>query len=115
MDEKERQCVDDCMNQDMEKHQLKYLLYLMVVTFTSTAVALWLSPYYFASVQDPEGLYRFILISIPKALMGMTVLIGSSVAIDFLIAGDLLKRIAENSIASSIYAGLLMVAMSMAM
>lgn len=115
MDDKLKTCVDECMNQDMEKHQLKYLLYLMMVTIAATAVALWLSPHYFASVKDPEGLYRFILISIPKALMGMTVLIGSSVAIDFLIAGDLLKRIAEDSKASAIYAGLLMVAMSMAM
>ena len=115
MDLKEKQCVEECMNQDMERHQLKYLIYLTVVTIVATATALWLSPYYFASVQDPEGLYRFILISVPKALIGMTVLIGSSVAIDFLIAGDLLKRIAEDSKASAIYAGLLMVAMSMAM
>lgn len=115
MDEKEKACIDECMNQDMEKHQLRYLVYLILLTTVVTAGALWLSPHYFASVKDPEGLYRFILISIPKALMGMTVLIGSSVAIDFLIAGDLLKRIAEDSKASAIYAGLLMVAMSMAM
>lgn len=115
MDEKEKRCVDDCMNQDLEKHQLRYLVYLIIVTFCATLVALWISPEYFASVKDPEGLYRFILISVPKALIGMTVLIGSSVAIDFLIAGDLLKKIAEDSIASAIYAGLLMVAMSMAM
>lgn len=115
MEDKLKACVDDCMNQDMEKHQLKYFIYLVTVTVVTTAIALWLSPSYFVSVQDPEGLYRFILISIPKALLGMTVLIGSSVAVDFMIAGDLLKKITDSSLASAIYTGLLMIAISQAM
>lgn len=115
MEDKLKACVDDCMNQDMEKHQLRYFIYLLVVTVVVTIMALWLSPSYFASVKDPEGLYRFILISVPKALMGMSVLIGSSVAVDFIIAGDLLKKITENSLAAAVYSGLLMIAISQAM
>ena len=115
MEDKLKACVDDCMNQDMEKHQLKYFIGLLLVTIVITIVALWVSPSYFASVRDPEGLYRFVLISVPKALMAMTVLIGSSVAVDFIIAGDLLKKITDSSLASAVYAGLLMIAISQAM
>lgn len=115
MDEKEKQCFDDCMNQETEKIQLKFLLYIVAFTAIVTGLALHFSPEFFASVDDKDGLYRFIFISLPKAMMAMTVLFSSSVLADFLVPGDLLKKITENSIASAIYTGLLLIGVAIAM
>lgn len=115
MDDKEKQCVEECMNQEMEKVQLNYLFYIILATAIATAIALYISPSYFVAVDDKEGLYRFILISVPKALMAQSVLLASSVFADFIVPGDLLKRITETSIGSAIYAGLVIIGVAIAM
>lgn len=115
MDDKEKKCIDECMNQEVEKGQLAYLAYIIIVTFVVTALALHFSPEFFASVDDKDGLYRYIFITIPKALMAISVLFSSSVLADFIVPGDLLKKITEDSIASAIYAGLLILGVAIAM
>lgn len=105
----------ECIDQHTEKLQLRYLLYITIFTAVVTAIALYLSPDYFADVDDKDGLYRYIVISVPRALMAMTVLLSSSVLVDFIVAGDLLKKIAEESIASAIYAGLVILGVAIAM
>lgn len=115
MDDKEKQCVDDCMNHDVEKVQLRYLGYIIALAFFVTAIALYISPGFFIEVDDKDGLYRYICISLPKALMAMAVLFSSSVLADFIVPGKLLKRITENPIASAIYAGLLLIGVAIAM
>lgn len=115
MDEKEKQCIEECRDHRVEKGQLNYLFYIIAATALITIFSLYASPYYFASVQDKDGLYRYILITLPKALMAMTVLFSSSVLIDFIIPGDLLKKITEDSIACAIYSGLLLIGVAIAM
>lgn len=115
MDDKERQCMDECLNQEVEKVQLRYLGYIVMLAFVVTSVALYVSPQFFIAVDDKDGLYRYICISLPKALMAMAVLFGSSVLADFIVPGKLLKKITENSIASAIYAGLLVLGVAIAM
>lgn len=103
------------MNQEVEKVQLNYLLYIITATALVTAVALYISPSYFVAVDDKDGLYRFILISVPKALMAQSVLLSSSVLADFIIPGDMLKRISESSIACAVYAGFVILGVAIAM
>lgn len=115
MDEKEKQCIEECRDHKVEKGQLSYLFYVIGATALITLFSLYASPHYFASVDDKDGLYRYILITVPKAMMAMTVLFSSSVLIDFIIPGDLLKKITENSIACAIYSGLLLIGVAIAM
>lgn len=115
MDSKEKECIEKCRDHAVEKGQLSYLLYICLFSIVVTITSLYLSPEYFAGVDDKDGLYRYILISIPKAMMAMTVLFSSSVLIDFIVPGDLLRKIAEDSIASAIYTGLLIIGVAIAM
>lgn len=115
MDDRERQCIEECRDHKVEKGQLRYLFYVIGVTVLITLFSLYASPFYFESVSDRDGLYRYILITVPKAMMAMTVLFSSSVLIDFIIPGDLLKKITENSIACAIYSGLLLIGVAIAM
>lgn len=115
MENKEKQCIDECMNQDTEKGQLKYLGYIVVATIITTAIALHFSPSFFESVDDKDGLYRYMFISVPKALMAMSVILTSVTVADFLVPGDLLKRITENAVAAAIFAGSLIMGVAIAM
>ena len=115
MDDKEKQCIDHCMNQDTEKSQLRYLIYIYGVTFVVIILALYFSPQFFIDVDDKDGLYRYMFITVPKALIAMSVLFSSSVLGDYIVPGDMLKKITENSIASAIYAGLLILGVAIAM
>lgn len=115
MDDKEKQYIEECMNQDVEKGQLRYLVYIVLATVIITVIALHFSPEFFDSVDDRDGLYRYMFISVPKALMAMSVILTSVTVADFLVPGDLLKKITENAVAAAIFAGALIMGVAIAM
>lgn len=106
-----KECLDDSMEE--EYHQLWHLLWIGGLAAIVMGAALWISPWVFDSVGDPEGLYRWAIIKFPQALMTIFILIGSVCLADLVFPGDLLKRVIHEPVACAIVIAALFLSVGM--
>jgi hypothetical protein len=76
-------------------------------------LCLWGSPYFFA--EDPVGLYRYVLLKTPIALVSIWLIIASACIFDFITPKDSLATIACDPMASAILYAALFAALSITM
>lgn len=106
-DKRKEECnieFEECMDKSLseEYHQLWHLAWIGGIAASVMGIALWLSPWVFDSVQDPEALYRWAIIKFPQAFVTIFILLGSGALADLIFPGHLLKRVIHEPIASAI-------------
>jgi hypothetical protein len=108
--EQEKQIQDD---QSLEIHQFWHLTWTGITIFGFLGLCLWGSPYFFA--EDPVGLYRYVLLKTPIALVSIWLIIASACIFDFITPKDSLETIASDPLSSSILYAALFLALSITM
>jgi hypothetical protein len=99
--------------ESVEIHQFWHLAWIGVIVTGILAISLWISPRIFT--EDPQGLYRYISLKGPIALISIWLIISSGCIFDWITPGNSLKTIATNPIASAILYAALFVALSITM
>jgi hypothetical protein len=100
-------------NESVEIHQFWHLAWIGVIVTGILAISLWVSPWIFT--EDPDGLYRYILLKTPIALISIWLIIFSGCVFDWITPRNSLETIATNPIASAILYAALFVALSITM
>lgn len=108
--EREKRFNDD---QSIEIHQFWHLSWTGLIISGFLGLCLWVSPYFFT--QDPEGLYRYVLLKTPIALVSVWLIIASACIFDYITPKDSLLTIASDPLASSILYAALFLALSITM
>lgn len=71
-----------------------------------------ISPY-FLPEGDPDALYRYFILHIPSAILGILIIVGALNFADFATPGDFLAKIEENSIACAITAAAICISIAL--
>lgn len=98
---------------EVEIHQFWHLAWTGLIIFMFLGLCLWMSPGVFT--EDPDGLYRYVLLKTPIALVSIWLIIASGCIFDSITVGNSLKIIASNPMASAILYAALFVALSITM
>lgn len=112
MDEKERQCIDDCMGYSTEYHQIKMLGLVAILVFGIVGLFIWAAPYFF--IDDTMAIYRYMILKIPTMLLDVFVLIFSLVLFDFIGKEKVISNISKDPMSASVLYSALLVAMGIA-
>jgi hypothetical protein len=100
-------------DETVEIHQFWHLAWIGTIVTGVLAASLWISPWVFT--EDPDGLYRYILLKTPIALISIWLIILSGCVFDWITPRNSLETIATNPIASAILYAALFVALSITM
>ena len=100
-------------DESVEIRQFWHLAWIGVIVTGILAISLWVSPWVFT--EDPDGLYRYILLKTPIALISIWLIILSGCVFDWITPRNSLETIATNPIASAILYAALFVALSITM
>jgi hypothetical protein len=128
MDEKERQAVQNVKEEQIitkqelkecredlaeEKHALSHVFWMIGFIAIIFGVTFWLAPNVFE--RDPESLLRYALLTIPMVLFNVCILLLSLVLLDFIVPGQILRKIGEDSLSSAILFAAMLIAIGIAM
>ncbi len=100
-------------NGSVEIHQFWHLAWIGVIVTGVLAISLWVSPWVFT--EDNSGLFRYILLKTPIAIVSIWLIILSGCVFDWITPRNSLETIATNPLASSILYAALFIALSVTM
>ena len=103
-------CIEDLAE---EKHALTHVFWMVGAIAVIFGVTFWLAPNVFE--RDPESLLRYMLLTVPMVLFNICMLLLSLVLLDFIVPGQCLRKVGEDSLSSSILFAALMLAIGLAM
>lgn len=112
MDEKEKQCFDECMGLKTEVSQAKSLIGIAAFVFLVCIVAVWIGPYFF--VDDTYAITRYLILKIPTMCIDILALVGSLVLFDFICPEDTLSTIVRNPMSAALLYSALLIALGLA-
>jgi hypothetical protein len=104
------ECKEDLAEERSALGTVAWMIGFIIVLF---AITFWVAPNVFE--RDPESLLRYALLTIPMVLFNVCILLLAIVLLDFIVPGQILRRIGEHPIAASILSGALLLAISIAM
>ena len=105
-----KECREDLRE---EKHALTHVFGMIGAIGVIFGVTFWLAPTVFA--RDPESLMRYVLLTVPMVLFNVCILLLSLVLLDFIVPGQTLRKIGEDSLSSSILFAAILLAIGIAM
>jgi hypothetical protein len=105
-----KECREDLKE---EKHALTHVFWMIGFIAIIFGVTFWLAPNVFE--RDPESLLRYALLTIPMVLFNVCILLLSLVLLDFIVPGQTLRKIGEDSLSSSILCAAMLIAIGIAM